>query len=400
MHKIKMGHILTVVLLVFCVHQIYSQKVKVSLFGYESEIDSKYKFDPISDSCSWAECKADLDERTRTMQEEDFSFFLNQIIKINVELGWGDYGFKIILDKYFDLIFHKSINFKNFYTYFFLNKLKFKSTLVYKDCQLGIFAMLNDTCRSNEVDLNGERYKCLNRNINIESRSPIFLYHDDEKKDTFEDRGMKCNIPKNLPPNLSDVLIKFYFNGSQYEFSSQINKNFADYLNSLPNVLFFGNEFKYCCSTLLRKDLNKFMKNATKTMDKIESVRFALEFVQDGIEYENDKDSTDSWKLPEVTLLDKSGDCEDTSILFAYIVSTILNIDCVLLNYPHHMSVGVAVDSVGNYKNLDLVEYNGRKYFICETNGRGNDIGVLSDEMKGQGVESYFEMLSVKEGDH
>lgn len=92
----------------------------------------------------------------------------------------------------------------------------------------------------------------------------------------------------------------------------------------------------------------------------------AIDFVESMI-YQYDIDfnkNTDYPKYAIETIIDKRGDCEDTSFLMASILRA-LNIDTVLLLYSDHMAVGVWCDNCsGTYYPI-----NGRKYFFLETTG-------------------------------
>lgn len=68
-------------------------------------------------------------------------------------------------------------------------------------------------------------------------------------------------------------------------------------------------------------------------------------------------------KYPVETIIEKNGDCEDTSYLTASIIRA-MNIDTVLILLPGHMAVGVWMDcdTSGTYYEL-----NGRCYYYIET---------------------------------
>ena len=82
----------------------------------------------------------------------------------------------------------------------------------------------------------------------------------------------------------------------------------------------------------------------------------ALNFVQTAIDYSYDEDTygCDGFiAYPLETLYLGIGDCEDTSILLMSILLA-MSIDCVLLDYPTHLAVGVRWEGQ-------------EKYMLCET---------------------------------
>ena len=102
-------------------------------------------------------------------------------------------------------------------------------------------------------------------------------------------------------------------------------------------------------------------------------VNFVLAFVQ-SLPYTDDAETTgygDFYKYATETLVEGGGDCEDTSVLFASILSG-LDFKLALINPPRHLAVGVKGDFRGAY-----VSYEGEKYFFCETTGRYWQLGQV-----------------------
>ena len=117
----------------------------------------------------------------------------------------------------------------------------------------------------------------------------------------------------------------------------------------------------------------------------IESINFVLSFVQQNIEYEDDGISTnvsEYWKFPVETLVEGTGDCEDSSILFQSIIKN-MGYDVVMIFYiiddeTGHLSTGINInDSLNGY----AVTYNNMDYYYCETTSNGYQIGDKPDDI-------------------
>ncbi|NQU77925.1 hypothetical protein HQ544_04490 [Candidatus Falkowbacteria bacterium] len=106
---------------------------------------------------------------------------------------------------------------------------------------------------------------------------------------------------------------------------------------------------------------------------------FAAAFVQ-GLAYVDDENIgyDDYPKYPIETIVERNGDCEDSSYLAAAIVRA-MNIDVVLIELPGHMAIGVWMDSdyAGSY-----YENNNRNYYYLETTGSGWYLGEMPVEYK------------------
>ena len=108
-----------------------------------------------------------------------------------------------------------------------------------------------------------------------------------------------------------------------------------------------------------------------------------LAFVQQGIEYAFDKDTTpeEEWpRYPIETLIEKAGDCEDAAILAAAIMNR-LGFQVALLILPGHCALGIAgVDNLpGTYINDSK---SGRHYYYAESTASGWQIGSLPEKYK------------------
>lgn len=129
----------------------------------------------------------------------------------------------------------------------------------------------------------------------------------------------------------------------------------------------------------LKDDLQSLAQN----FNQVDTVNFVLKFVQTNVKYTLDNESKgciEYWRFPVETLVEKEGDCEDSSVLLAAILDS-MGYDVVLLFYSWwdkgqmlgHLAVGVNI--AGDHG--DYVEYNGFKYYYCETTNSGYNVGEL-----------------------
>ncbi len=109
---------------------------------------------------------------------------------------------------------------------------------------------------------------------------------------------------------------------------------------------------------------------------ELEKVNFVIAFVQ-SLPYTADNVTT-RWneypRYPIETLFDQGGDCEDTSILTAALLSRLgYDVALLLLPYEKHAAVGISIAKAsGSY-----YEHGGKKYYYLETTGEGWKIGQM-----------------------
>ncbi len=131
------------------------------------------------------------------------------------------------------------------------------------------------------------------------------------------------------------------------------------------------------------RSLASALGTVTYGMTDNERADCVLKFVQRCTEYEYDDDyagEEEYWKFPMETIIQRSGDCEDTSLLYCALMRE-LGYATVLLIYDDydegHAASGVALDYV-----KDGVYYTkaGKKFYYCETTSDSMMVGDCPDE--------------------
>ncbi|MEY2648532.1 MAG: hypothetical protein RL282_1245, partial [Bacteroidota bacterium] len=71
-------------------------------------------------------------------------------------------------------------------------------------------------------------------------------------------------------------------------------------------------------------------------------------------------------------ILYEKSDCEDRAALFFYLVKKIYNLPMIVLSYPSHINIGIAMDKpIGKG-----ISYNGKLYTICEPTPQKKEYGL------------------------
>ena len=133
-----------------------------------------------------------------------------------------------------------------------------------------------------------------------------------------------------------------------------------------------------------------------------EKAQSLLCFVQTAIEYDHEKVSQsernsrdDCVRTPKRTLIDKKGDCKDTSVLYASLLAQ-MGVPSVFLMYNYHVNVGVPLNFEGSRirvarESLYLdgkIEHRGKTHYIAETTPESPMyIGKVMVAQKGKKIE-------------
>ena len=133
-------------------------------------------------------------------------------------------------------------------------------------------------------------------------------------------------------------------------------------------------------SEILSKAFNKISNGYTEE----EKVSLVLKFVQK-LEYKSDDTITrdnkffDYPRYPTQTLFDRTGDCEDTSILLAALLNE-MGKDVSLIHLPDHMATGVYIPKFNPNYSAYYYTLSGKEYYYCETTAKGWKIGQIPEE--------------------
>ena len=127
----------------------------------------------------------------------------------------------------------------------------------------------------------------------------------------------------------------------------------------------------------LQELVREFRRVIPSTWTAAEKVNFVLAFVQQ-LPYVPDNVTTgrnEFFRHAIETLVERGGDCEDTSVLSASILNG-LGFELVLIWPRGHIAIGVKGNFSGSYYH-----YKKNAYYYCETTGRGWQVGDLPDDV-------------------
>lgn len=128
------------------------------------------------------------------------------------------------------------------------------------------------------------------------------------------------------------------------------------------------------------------LRAAIEGMKQADAANLLLNFVQTAFEYETD-DVQFGYEKPffiEELFYYPFCDCEDRSVLYSYLVRTLLGLDVVLLDYPGHVATAVRFtnDVAGDY-----ISVRNATYVICDPTYVGADIGHAMPQYKNVGAK-------------
>ena len=214
------------------------------------------------------------------------------------------------------------------------------------------------------ADIAENRYYLLEVDPNYINREGSFSFRTYDNPFPVPTKGLDMNISQPLKsaefPDIVDSAINI--STSMIElFRTYPQVDIAVYANARPSSVF--------CQSV-----EQVFQPYLRTQTTVEAVDFLLAYLQYGFDYATDEEQF-GYEKPffcEENYYYPQNDCEDRSVLFAFLVRHLLHLDVVLIDYPGHIATAV-------HLNEDVpgssVMHNGKRYVICDPTYIGAPIG-------------------------
>ena len=301
------------------------------------------------------------------LSKTNYSCTVADLLKWQSQLNMNDWGF-YMLTKQAVADITSNQNSRVLLTWFLLTKANYKARLAYKGNNLYLLlAAANNIYGMPYFNFDNQRYYLLEGKANN-----VYTYNQDfpEARSIVD-----LNIYKPLNGNelIKNRKIDFKHDGQEYEFSIKYDQNTINFYNDYPqaDIKIY---FDATVSRATKESLTEALMPVVSGMSAVDATEFLLKFVQ-SFAYKTDDQQFGHEKFffPDEMFHYPYSDCEDRSVLFAYLVKQLVGLDVIGLNYPGHMATAVCFNSnvEGSY-----IEHNGRRYTICDPTYIGAPIGL------------------------
>ncbi|MCF6282269.1 MAG: hypothetical protein L3J28_08685 [Candidatus Polarisedimenticolaceae bacterium] len=200
----------------------------------------------------------------------------------------------------------------------------------------------------------------------------------------YPDANRKMDLYIKNIPSLKVVqanrVLKFNYAGKQHRFEVNYDKNIVAYFENYPSTQ-LDLYFKSTISDGLKRSLLIPLGRLMEGKSEEEAVNILLRFVQTAFSYKTDEEQfgREKYFFPEELFLYGYSDCEDRSVLFAYLVKELLGLDVVALTFPGHVATAVHFNST--VSGVKVV--NGRReYVVADPTYINADVGMVMPQFK------------------
>lgn len=207
----------------------------------------------------------------------------------------------------------------------------------------------------------------------------IYIYKEDFP-DAVTPVSFGFDTMPQLGSNEKSRNVSFMYRGQQYQIVLIYNEPLTGFFEWYPQIdfrVYFSSGLHARSSENLLGQLRPLIKDLNQT----EAANFLLHFVQQATEYKTDDEQFQREKplFVEESLRYSYSDCEDRSVLFAYLVRQLLGLEVIGLDFPDHIATAVRfTEPISG----DSIEWKGKKYYICDPTYIGADIAICMPAYK------------------
>ncbi len=354
-----------------------TNNVNFEFFG--SNIDIAYDDKFFADKQS-LKSSNDIAKFYEQISKTNYKHITSELEKIAKKLSLNDWGKFLLADKFANEICKNDKNSSNAFTWFLLLKQNFDVKIAIDDAKnlilLGNFEQ--KLYQVSYVTVDKKAYFVLSPDGKSAKISSLLTY-DVVYSKNLSAISSKIKYAIALEENIVDKTLRFKYNSNEYNIKAKYNRNSIEFFKTFPQtdykVYFDAEEPSYLNDLVLQ------LRNYIEEMDEVSAVNFLLRFTQTSFNYKTDTEqfSHEKVMLPEETIFYPFSDCEDRSIMFSYLVKSILGLKVVGVKFNDHLATAVKLNTK---IDGDSFLVDGERFYIADPTYINANIGMIMPQYK------------------
>ncbi|MDR4987769.1 MAG: hypothetical protein RG741_02880 [Bacteroidales bacterium] len=299
----------------------------------------------------------------------NYNHLVNQLGDYSRQMNLNDWGYYLLVKNFSDELFSRSPNGATLMAWFLMNRSGYRAKAAYYNNRAML--MLPSMHEIYEVPFqvfDGIRFYL------VQGDAPQLYTYENDFPDAPRVMDMTIQSPLNLGDAVARRNVSFEFGGETYDLSFEYCRNtidfYADYPQSQIHVYFDS-----AVSPLAQESLAENLMPLIHERDELSAASLLLRFTQTAFDYKTDDEQFgyEKFFFAEEVLHYPYSDCEDRSVLFAYLVRELLNLKVIGLEYYDHIATAVnySVDPGGDY-----IMFNDEKYTVSDPTFINAPIGM------------------------
>ncbi len=314
------------------------------------------------------------------LSTSNYKPLMAQLLAYRKVLNLNDWAYAELVNTVGEAIYRGRANEAKMFDWFMLTKAGYSARIGFND--RSIYLMLPAKSKMYGVSFftyDGRRYYVVSFSGKAEKVTTLYSYDGNyAKANALIDLSI-AQLPQ-LQTSIQEKKMQFHFEKKVYQLSVRYDRNLIDFFNHYP-VTELDVYFTSALSQELQYTLLSELKPMVEGKSEEVAVNLLLRFVQTAFEYKTDGDQfgREKYFFPEELFLYPYSDCEDRSILFAYLVRNLLGLEVVAIDYPGH--VATAVQFKGKIKG-SAITYQNKRYVISDPTYINASAGMVMPQYK------------------
>ncbi len=327
------------------------------------------------------------------ISSKNYKDLITQLNYYKKNMNLNDWAYVLLINDIAGKLYKNDRNSKHLFDWFILTKSGYRSKVGFIDNKIVLFMPTKTKIYGipyfTSSDTKEKLYVIDFDNLTGSLEGSIYSY-DGDYPDSKKLVDMNVYQAPKLESSEKERIINFKYKGVEYKVNVAYNFNTVKFYEYYPYSS-LDVYFNYNVSEETKQSLIKSLTPLVEGKSEADAANILLRFVQIGFEYQTDDVQFNREKplFLEETMNYRYCDCEDRSILYSFLVKTLLNLPVVGVDYPGHVATAVkfSVDVAGDY-----VTYKGQKYTVCDPTYINAYIGMAMPQFKNGKLEGIIEV--------
>jgi len=307
------------------------------------------------------------------ISNSDFEPLLEQLLQYRKNMNLNDWGYCKLLHETGKIITENNKNLTRLFIWFMLTKSGFETKVGYN--KTGVYLLLptgDPIYGQSFVRVGKKKFYIISFEGKEKLKLGIYTY-----KGKYPNVDDMINLDVKESPVIKNHLVekelKFKYSGKEYVITIKLDQNTAGFFRDYPQTnmqVYFAAPLSSQAENSLLSQLRPIIRGKSEAV----AVNMLLRFVQTAFPYKTDQNQFGYEKVffSDEFLYYPYSDCEDRSIMFAYLVKKLVGLDVVGLDYPGHIATAV---KFSKRVKGDAIVYKKERYLICDPTYINANIG-------------------------
>lgn len=331
------------------------------------------------------------------LSTKDYPSFLKQMQQIKSQLSLNDYGYAQLLEDIGNQIYGENSHEATLFTWFMLTQAGYGTRVAYNN--QGVYLLIRTSpgvFRTTYFTIDGAKYYGLSfDDYHADLPNQLYTYEGAYPKSEEKELNLLFSSLPILPQKQETRTLSFGYNDTTYTFVVPVNQQIINYFKNYPKAnldLYLNSQMDGATHDKLISSLQPLLKGKSN----LEKANILLRFVQESFEYQTDQQQFNVEKkmFPAETIYYPASDCDDRSILFAYLIKHLTDLQYILVRYPGHLTPAVHFPS-NPPQGTEVgqpITHNAKSYYITDPTYFGADAGMIMTKYQNTQPAEIFDL--------